>query len=47
MDLNASEYFLFDDLKEMFKGKNFAANEELIAKAEGYFENKGKSFHVK
>lgn len=31
----------------MLQGKKFGLNEEVIAKAEAYFENKDKSFYKK
>ena len=31
----------------MLQGKRFGSNEEVIAKTEAYFENKGKSFYKK
>ena len=41
-DLAPSDFFLFSDLKRMFAGKKFRADEEVIAETEAYFEAKDK-----
>ena len=42
-DLASSDFFLFSDLKRMFAGKKFCADEEVIEETEVYFEAKDKS----
>ncbi|KAF7262827.1 hypothetical protein GWI33_004005 [Rhynchophorus ferrugineus] len=45
LDLAASDYFLFPDLKRMFAGTKFSSNEEVIAETEAYCEAKDKSYY--
>ena len=45
--LAPSDYYLFADLRRMFKGKRFSSNKGVIAKTEAYFEGKDKSFYKK
>ena len=47
LELGPSDYYLFADLKEMFQGKRFSSNEEVINEKNVYIEAKDKSFYKK
>ena len=43
-DLNASDYFLFPNIKTWLGGKIFPSNEEIIAATKEYFEGFDKNY---
>ncbi|GFS57539.1 hypothetical protein TNCV_1401991 [Trichonephila clavipes] len=42
-----SDHWLFTDSKRKRQGNRFGSNEELIAKAQAYFESKNETFYKK
>ena len=46
-DLAPSDYWLFADIKGMFRGKKFGSSEEVISETVTYFKAKDKSFYKK